>query len=428
MAHRQFGDPDRAAVAHAAAAITTQLDDRVGDVARATQETLIREIPELRDDAQLLQLLHDTVVANIDTVFAAIRNDITLDHIEPPTTALEYARRLAQRDVSADALVRAYRIGHQTVLNVVMAEIRNYGLESGVMLDVIEWITAITFSYIDWISQRVIGAYQDERDRWQASRTSLRASRIRELLEAEHTDADIDVLTSAISYPLRRTHLALILWCNDQRGGGELAVIERFVQRLADSGEAGVEAPLFVAADRLTGWAWIPILADAKATVLQRIREIAEADSGAPFLSVGQPLPGLEGFRRSHQQAREARIVALAAARPDVRIIKASECGVLLAGLLAEKGEAVRAWVQEVLGPLASDTAGDERLRETLRAFLRAESGYKSAAEHLHMHPNTVRYRVRRALERRGREISDDRLDVEVALLLCQWLRGEVVG
>jgi DNA-binding PucR family transcriptional regulator len=30
-----------------------------------------------------------------------------------------------------------------------------------------------------------------------------------------------------------------------------------------------------------------------------------------------------------------------------------------------------------------------------------------------------VKYRVRRALERRGRPITDDRLDVEVALLLC---------
>ena len=34
------------------------------------------------------------------------------------------------------------------------------------------------------------------------------------------------------------------------------------------------------------------------------------------------------------------------------------------------------------------------------------------------MHPNSVKYRVPRAVARRGREIDADRLDVEVALLV----------
>jgi hypothetical protein len=32
-----------------------------------------------------------------------------------------------------------------------------------------------------------------------------------------------------------------------------------------------------------------------------------------------------------------------------------------------------------------------------------------------------VKYRVGRALARRGRPITDDRFDVELALLLCHW-------
>jgi DNA-binding PucR family transcriptional regulator len=59
-------------------------------------------------------------------------------------------------------------------------------------------------------------------------------------------------------------------------------------------------------------------------------------------------------------------------------------------------------------------------LRETLRVFLRCGSSYKLAAEELILHFNTVRYRVGRAVARRGRPIDNDRLDVEVALLLCQ--------
>ncbi|MGB3333446.1 MAG: helix-turn-helix domain-containing protein, partial [Mycobacterium sp.] len=82
---------------------------------------------------------------------------------------------------------------------------------------------------------------------------------------------------------------------------------------------------------------------------------------------------------------------------------------------------AARAWVGEVLGPLACATEADERLRETLRVFLRTGSSFKAAGEQLHFHVNTVKYRVQRAVERRGRPIADDRLDVEIALLLCQW-------
>jgi DNA-binding PucR family transcriptional regulator len=53
--------------------------------------------------------------------------------------------------------------------------------------------------------------------------------------------------------------------------------------------------------------------------------------------------------------------------------------------------------------------------------FWGAGSSYKLAAEELGSHFNTVKYRVGRAVARRGREIGADRLDVELALLVCHW-------
>ena len=63
----------------------------------------------------------------------------------------------------------------------------------------------------------------------------------------------------------------------------------------------------------------------------------------------------------------------------------------------------------------------DARLRETLRVYLACGASYKVAAEELNMHFNSVKYRVGRAVERRGREIGSDRLEVELALLACHW-------
>ena len=90
--------------------------------------------------------------------------------------------------------------------------------------------------------------------------------------------------------------------------------------------------------------------------------------------------------------------------------------------------EHAREWVGDVLGPLASATDSDERMRETMREFLHTGSSYKATADELHLHVNSVKYRVQRALERRGKPITDDRLDVEAALLLCHWFDTAVLS
>lgn len=94
--------------------------------------------------------------------------------------------------------------------------------------------------------------------------------------------------------------------------------------------------------------------------------------------------------------------------------------------LLGSDLDAASAWIGDILGPLASQSESDERLRETLLVYLHTGSSYTAAAEQLQLHFNSVKYRVQRAMERRGRPIIDDRSDVEVALLLCHWFGAAV--
>src|ERR1700758_137646 len=259
-----------AIVAKTVEAVTSRLYDRLGEVTESIQQLLVAEISELRGDAQLLQLLHDTVAANIDTFFSSIRHDIPVRNIEPPTAALEYSRRLAQREISANALVRAYRLGHRAALKAVVAEIRAANMEPKLRLDVYEYIEAVSFDYIDRISQQVVATYQAERDHWLENRNSLRAFGGRELLSG--VDVDVDAITTAIGYPLRRIHVAVVIWCGESSERDELAVMERFVQRIAESAGAK-ENPLFVAVDRVTSWAWIPLGAGAASEAETGIRD-----------------------------------------------------------------------------------------------------------------------------------------------------------
>jgi DNA-binding PucR family transcriptional regulator len=416
---------DEALVAKSAALIVGRLDDRLTELSRSIRELLVSELSEIGGDGELLGLVYDSVQGNLDTFFPAIRHGISIDHIEPPTAALEHARRLAQRGVDADLLVRTYRLGHQAVIRIVLDEIRAAKLDTQLALDVFEQITSMSFRYVDRMSRLALTAYQNERDRWLANQNRVRALSVQEVLDG--TEIDIDQVTDALRYPLRRTHLSLIVWCGESEHGNELDVMERFITQLAKSLGAD-ERPLFIAADRVTGWAWVPLAVDAARDAARRIREFANARADAPWIAAGDPLPGVDGFRRSHRQALAARAVVMASGSHPPAVTAASDPGLAVAAQFCADLEQARAWVGDVLGPLAAATDSDERMRETLREFLHAGSSFKATADKLHLHVNSVKYRVQRALERRGKPITDDRLDVEVALLLCHWFDTAVLN
>jgi DNA-binding PucR family transcriptional regulator len=416
---------DEALVTKSAALIVSRLDDKLAEIARSIQELLFSELSEVGGDGELLGLLYDAVQGNLDTFFPAVRHGISIDHVEPPTAALEHARRLAQRGVDADSLVRGYRLGHQAVVGIVLDEIRVAQFDTQLGLDVFEQITSTSFRYIDRISRLVLTAYQNERDRWLANQNRVRALRVREVLGG--SEIDIDEVTNSIRYPLHRTHLSLIVWCGESENGNELDGMERFITELAKA-LGSDERPLFVAADRVTGWAWVSLTTDAAPEAVRRLREFVDARTDAPWIAAGDPLPGVDGFRRSHRQALAARAVVIASGSCPPAVTAVSDPGLVVAAQFCVDLEPARAWVGDVLGPLAAVTDSDERMRETLREFLRTGSSYKATADELHLHVNSVKYRVQRALERRGKPITDDRLDVEVALLLCHWFDTAVLN
>ena len=208
---------DEALVAKSAALIIGRLDDKLAEITHSIQELLVSELSEIGGDGELLALVHDSVQGNLDTFIPAVRHGIPIDHIEPPTAALEHARRLAQRGVDADSLVRTYRLGHQAVIRIVLDEIRVAQLDTQLALDVFEQITSTSFRYVDRMSRLILTAYQNERDRWLANQNRVRALRVREVLDGG--EIDIGEATDTIRYPLRRIHLSLIVWCDESEDG-----------------------------------------------------------------------------------------------------------------------------------------------------------------------------------------------------------------
>jgi hypothetical protein len=404
------------------AEVAKRLHDRLAEVSGALLRSLQDQIPELRGDAALLALLGTSVEGNVDTILHALRYDIAVERVEAPTAALEYARRLAQHGVPVNALVRAYRLGQRQMNELVFAELRRVEIPESLRVAVIEAITGTMFEYIDWMSQQVVTVYEDERERWLENQNSLRALRVREILAANKA-TDVDAATTAIRYPLRWHHLGLVMWYPHLGPeGDELPRLQRFLRDLAEAVDASA-SPLFVAADQSCAWAWLPYrtsVTDATA----RVRRFTQKRPDSPSVAIGTVAPGVDGFRRSHRRAEEARGVAIVSQQANssaATVIAADDPGLSVVARLGGDVAATRDWVAVVLGDLAGDNESDARLRDTLRVYLACGCGYKLAAEELNLHFNSVKYRVGRAVARRGREIAADRLDVELALLACHW-------
>jgi DNA-binding PucR family transcriptional regulator len=255
--------------------------------------------------------------------------------------------------------------------------------------------------------------------RWLANRNTVRKAMIEELLRGEAID--LATAEGALSYRLRQNHVGVVLWGTPGSAGDEnLRQLERLLhQAAAAAGCSG--QPLFVPRDRSTGWGWIPLGRGRPAIT------VAGDEDGDHWIAVGSPAAGADGFRVTHLEALRAQQVALAARDRAHQVTTFADPQVRTAAMMAADPEGTRRLVRNALGPLAADTEAADRLRETLLVFLAEKGSYLATAERIHLHKNTVKYRVDKALEERGRPLDDERLELELALVACRWLAGSVL-
>ncbi|MFE9674826.1 PucR family transcriptional regulator [Streptomyces sp. NPDC006259] len=160
------------------------------------------------------------------------------------------------------------------------------------------------------------------------------------------------------------------------------------------------------------------ILADA---LLASVREPLGAGldgDGRVTVGVSAAVHSAEGLRGALEEARHARRVA--AARPD-RVCAAGHqelaSHVLLLPFVPD--DVRRAFTARLLDPLRDyDRRHRAELIPTLEAFLDCDGSWTRCASRLHLHVNTLRYRVGRIEQLTGRDLSrlEDKLDFFLAL------------
>ncbi|MEV6767867.1 helix-turn-helix domain-containing protein [Nocardia sp. NPDC051030] len=146
----------------------------------------------------------------------------------------------------------------------------------------------------------------------------------------------------------------------------------------------------------------------------------------------GRITPALDGIRlalgvsaRQRDETLPGALAAAAAASTAARddeaavSVRIADIDTAVGLFTAVPGGLQRRFAERVLGPVVDyDRRTGAGLLQTLEVFLGCEGSWRLAADRMHVHLNTVRYRIGRVEELTGRDLGrlDDRLDLYLAV------------
>jgi hypothetical protein len=291
---------------------------------------------------------------------------------------------------SLDALLSAYRLGARIAWERCVAA----GQQAGFDPDTLYRLASAIFSYIDRISAESVEGYAAEQSVTLAERQRRRRALVRLLARDDAGAEEVRDLAQLAVWPRPQTVAALVTRAEDA---------DRFASRLGGEAIAVSEEGIVLA--------FIP---DPDAP--GRGAELQVALDGQPA-ALGPTVP-LERAAVSLHRAQAA--------------FGLQERGILPAGasplrtdahlpdlLLHGDGALAADLAARALQPLDDLRDGTrDRLLETLRAWLDEPGQVTRVAERLHVHPQTVRYRMAQLRDLFGDRLDDPDARFELALAL----------
>jgi sugar diacid utilization regulator len=386
-----------------------RLSRRLDEVTDQMVERMVEQVPAYRrmppDGIADVQAL---AARNTRVLSGALRSGSHLDRDELRYVA-EHVRERVRRGVSLEEMLHAYRVAISAFWEATIAEAVTLGFSRDASLELARRTSELT----DDLTTHAAETYVREVSRLRA----LSDQAARDLLEL--------LLQGEVDAEALATHLAA-----PGLDAAESVVV--VVARVARSERSESDA-LEAAADAITR-----ALATGHASPLVAIRTgvvvaVAPADGGE---SIADRLAGVHATLREHgtelfcglstrrsslarvPAAFDQAVLAVSRASSTQPVVSLAELPVvqnLLLGATATMRALLISMAEEIDFEGRETAAG---MRATLRAYADAGMNLTRAAEALHVHPNTLRYRLGRIRERSGRDPYDFNQLVDLLCLL----------
>lgn len=373
------------------AALPADIAKTIGTVLPELAETIINHIPrEVTEYARPLEGEFGAAVRRgVETALERLFIELPGTD-EPPFTPESRAvyRTLgigeARTGRSLEALLSAYRLGARLTLRMVSESALDAGLDARTLLVLGEAI----FVYFDEISAASVEGFAEEQSRQVGERDRARQALLHSLLTTRMDEVEVRRLAARAGWTIPDRLIAVVLPLENAEGL-RLRLGERALAA-ARGGQA------------------VAVLPEPQTATARRDLELALENRSA-WLG-----PGRE-WRKVSESLRATMQALVVPPIPQPRWVV--EHTVTL--VLAAQRDLIDDLRRRRLAPLAgSSDSQRERLLETLESWLRWRGERRKIAEELHVHPQTVGYRLGQLRELFGDALEDPKVRFELELVL----------
>ncbi|WP_019874932.1 PucR family transcriptional regulator [Sporichthya polymorpha] len=398
------GADELSTAAMRAMAARTDPDELAAAVSR---DTATHVWPEHVRDPIFLDALRKSGRDNVRAIVDVLAGRLRLEDVNP-TGALAFADLTAELGIPVSELERGYWVGVRGFWREWFRLARIEAAKGeGTLEELVGPATIELLDYIIHIVGIVVARYDAVRAEILRNQEDRRRALLGQIL-AHAITTPTSELENLLGYRLRGTHLALALEVDER------AQAERVASTLTETSGALGSLMLLHAPGT-----WMLWLGYAGAVGPKETAAVARAAAATgATMAIGAPGTGLDGLRRTYEQALDAaRLHRRIGKQPPVLWFS----DVRLELLMLHDEDAALQFVADELGELAGADERAVRTCETLLAWLTTGSQSR-AATRLGVHENTVRIRIRHAEEVLAQGLSERRAEVLAALRLRQLL------
>jgi hypothetical protein len=362
---------------------------RLPVLARCMVETFLDELPIYRMlpreqlDGEITRICEE----NLRVFFATLREDRP-PSAEELTEPRASAARRAQERVPLDAVLAAYHIGGRIGWAELVTQARP---EEGRQL-----VSAAdrVLRYVADVTGAVATAYLEERQSIHGEERDASRGLAAALLAGKEAGA----LAARLGVQLAPCYVVLALELGDGREEGAAGVAgavaaRRKTRRIQERLDAAVGEPVLGLLDTSGGTVLLPegtVPTEGLRTLVAELASVA----GVPVRAAAAEPTTPEGLASAAEQARDVLRLSARLGRPAGLYVLRD---VLLEYQLTRPSDALPALAQ-LLEPLERNPD----LLHTLESYLEQDTDRRRAAAALHVHPNTLDYRLKRIVELTG--------------------------